>query len=291
MSYLKQYEYVISVAKFKSISQAAESLGISQPTFSKYLKKIESSLGVELFDRSTVPLKLTRAGEHYVEAGKRFIDLDRQLKKELEEIKSDRGSVIRVGISPSRSPYMMPVIISRFMEKRPSGRVIIEERTTKELSKRLTEGELDIVISLLDEETQKFERIELFNESIMLAVSKSVSKESDTARDVFAKHTLINVGKGQVMWQIMRDITEEMGIPEAQIECQSIESALALVKKGIGAMLVPSYIVSENNQSIRFLPLLTEEEKERKVCIFYRKEQFLTQAEKDFIDCVKEKEV
>ena len=73
MSYLKKYEYVIAVASYGGISGAAEKLGISQPTFSKYLKKIEGELGVELFDRSSLPIKLTRAGEYFVEAGKRFM--------------------------------------------------------------------------------------------------------------------------------------------------------------------------------------------------------------------------
>lgn len=286
MSYLKKYEYVIAVAKTKSISQAAENLGISQPTFSKYLKKIESEIGMELFDRSTIPLKLTKAGEVFVEKGKIFIDLDRQLFKELNEIESGRNSVIRIGISPSRSPYMMPDIISRYREINPCGRIIIEERTTKELNRRLIEGDLDLLISLLDSETQNFERIELFDEKIVLAVSKSIANDMNDASDVLRNSTLINVGKGQTMWRTMRDLADRMGFSEPQIECQSIESALALVKKGIGAMIVPSYIVTKENEGIKFLPIKGEEHYQRKVCIFYRKEQFLTQAEKDFIGCI-----
>ena len=60
MSYLKKYEYLIAVKDNGGISGAAEKLGISQPTFSKYVKKIESELGIELIDRSTLPVRLTR---------------------------------------------------------------------------------------------------------------------------------------------------------------------------------------------------------------------------------------
>ncbi len=286
MSYLKKYEYVIAVAKYNGISQAAERLNISQPTFSKYIKKIEAELGVELFDRSTLPIRLTRAGECYVEAGKRFLDLDRQLCKELEEIKSLSGSTIRVGISPSRSPYMMPSIVKAYREKRPNAQIVIEEKTTVELNKRLSTGELDLIISILEKETQGFERIELFDEGIMVAVSKQESNESDTATSILMSSPLISVGKGQAMWQILNEIVDDTGACKPQIECQSIESALALVKKGIGAMLVPSYFVAKENDDIRFLPLENGDEYKRKVCLFYRKEQFLTQAEKDFIELV-----
>ena len=85
-----------------------------------------------------------------------------------------------------------------------------------------------------------------------------------------------------------------VGSPE--IECQSIESALALVKRGLGATIVPSYVEKygseDQNKNIRFMSLPTNDIKslydlyKRTVCLFYRKEQFLTQAEKKFISCV-----
>jgi len=287
MSYLKKYEYVIAVADCGGISQAAEKLGISQPTFSKYLKKIELELGMELFDRSTLPIRLTRAGECYVSAGKRFIDLDRQLVKQLEEVKLNQNSVIRVGISPSRSPYMMPDIICKYKKRCPNGRIVIEERTTKELNERLESGELDLIISLLDKDTQGFERAHLFDEHIMLAAPKAQA-QGLSVKEILMSMPLISVGRGQAMWQTLNDITQDMGIPSPEIECQSIESALALVKRGIGATIVPSYIATEENDKVCFMPLDDEAEK-RSVCVFYRKEQFLTQSEKIFIECVTNK--
>ena len=96
----------------------------------------------------------------------------------------------------------------------------------------------------------------------------------------------------------MGELTEALNIRSPEIECQSIESALALVKRGIGATIVPSYVAKygsdEQNKSIRFLPLpreATEENvgnRKRKVCLFFRKEQFLSNAEKELISCIKE---
>lgn len=293
MSYLKKYEYIIAVSDCGGITQAAEKLNISQPTFSKYLKKIEHELGAQLFDRSTLPIKLTKAGECYVRAGRQFLDLDRQLTKQIDEIKTNINSVIKIGISPSRSPYMLPDIISLYKKKNPYGKVIIEERTTSELNKRLSIGELDLVISILDNEAESFERIELFNESIMLAIPRNQCLENLSAKEILMSSTVISVGKGQAMWQILNEIIDNMGICQPEIECQSIESALALVKKGIGVMIVPSYIArgskNQNSSEISFLPLLNvSRDYNRKICLFYRKEQFLTQSEKSFIECVKE---
>ena len=61
------------------------------------------------------------------------------------------------------------------------------------------------------------------------------------------------------------------------------------MKHGLGAMIDPSYIAREKNDTVRFLSLDGiggTDLKKRRVCLFYRKEQFLTKAEKDFIDAV-----
>lgn len=286
MSYLKQYEYVMAVVRNGGISQAAEELKISQPTFSKYLKKLETDLGLELFDRSTLPIRLTKAGKCFVEAGARFLDLDRQLKKQLDELRAEIGSTVRVGISPSRSPYTMPAVLSLFRERCPGARVVIVEETTAELGKMLTEGELDLLISLDGEGMREFERIELFSEEVLLAVPEGCAAES--AEEAIRSSTLISVGRGQAMWRILRSISEELGAPTAEIECQSIESALALVKRGLGAMIVPSYITRETSGAVRYLhfPSHIAREYSRSVCIFYRKEQFLSGAEREFINCI-----
>lgn len=285
MSCLKNYEYVMAVASCGGVSQAAAMLNIAQPTLSKYLKKLENDLGIELFDRSTIPLKTTEAGEQYIETGKRMLDLERQLQKQLQELKLNKNTTVRVGISPSRSPYLMPAIVEMYKKANSSGRIVIEERTTAELNSRLASGDLDVIISLLDEGTAAFEQIELFDETVMLASAKGANM-----RDL-SEATFINVGSGQAMWKTANEIIEKLGAKKPEIECQSIESALSLVKKGLGVMVIPSYIEKycdeRQREQLQFSALPDPDLYKRKVCLFYRKTQVLTQSEKQFIDCVK----
>ena len=60
---LHNYEYFVAIVEAGSLTKAAEHLYVSQPSLSQYLKRLEASLGVELFDRSTSPLRLTYTGE------------------------------------------------------------------------------------------------------------------------------------------------------------------------------------------------------------------------------------
>lgn len=295
---MKSYEYVIAIAQHGGISQAAEALDIAQPTLSRYLKKLETELGIELFDRSTIPIRMTQAGSRYIETGMRILSLERQLQKQMQEIKMDKNTVVRIGISPTRSPYMMPDIVAAYKQLNPEGCVVIEEKKSSELNKLLTQGDLDLMISWLDEETEAFAYVDLFEEHILLAVPNIEQYAELSALDVLMTMPLISAGKGQAMWHITQEITETIGVHMPEVECQSIETALAFVKRGLGATLVPSYIAQfgtkEQNQKVRFLALPVEQYPKwataykRRICLFYRKEQFLSQAEQDFIACARE---
>lgn len=288
---------MITIANTGSISRAADELRIAQPTLSKYIQKLEKNIGIELFDRSTIPIRLTTAGELYVTAGKKMIDDDRQLQKQLQEVKYNQNLELKVGISPSRAPYLMPSLLSQYQATENSGKVIIQEVTVAELKERLITGDLDLIISLADEGTASFESVDLFDETILLAVPRVLDNHS-TPEEMLLTLPHISIGRGQYMWNVMETVLHALGGKEPAIECQSIESAMALVRQGIGAMLVPSYIrdygSDKQNKNVHFYQLLLDQypflksTTKRKVSLFYRREQFLTQAEKSFIKCAKE---
>ena len=62
MNYSK-LDYFITIAETGNLTKASEILYVSQPSLSQYLKRLEKSLGLELIDRNTSPLRLTYAGE------------------------------------------------------------------------------------------------------------------------------------------------------------------------------------------------------------------------------------
>ncbi len=68
--------YVYEVYKEQSFSKAAENLYISQPALSSMIKKIETKIGMPLFDRSTSPIQLTECGKKYIKTAEKIMDLE-----------------------------------------------------------------------------------------------------------------------------------------------------------------------------------------------------------------------
>ena len=167
---LKQFKYVLVLSQEGSFSAAAEALGISQPSLSQYVKKIETEIGMVLFDRTGGLVRLTDAGEAYIEAGRRILDIERQMQGRFNDIRENKTGTIRIGTSPFRSASAMPQIAKRFKEKHPGVCLEIHENDTASLMEGLAHGEFDVCLTMLpiDENVFRYEKIA--DEEIVLAV-------------------------------------------------------------------------------------------------------------------------
>src|SRR5690625_7091117 len=67
---LVQLEYVLAVAEYKNFTLAADKSFVTEPTLSMQIQKLEKELDIEIFDRSSHPIQLTKIGEKVVEQAK-----------------------------------------------------------------------------------------------------------------------------------------------------------------------------------------------------------------------------
>lgn len=117
---LKEARYILAIAKHKSIGKAAESLFISQPSLSRYIKDLENRLGVQLFQRINNRLILTHAGEKYVETAKKITEMYTDLEKDLSGINEELSGRLRVGCAVLRMSYNMPSTSSPLSPNTPT---------------------------------------------------------------------------------------------------------------------------------------------------------------------------
>ncbi len=93
----KNGEYIKAIAELRSISLAAEKLGISQPALSSFLKKKESEIGAVLFDRSKQPLELTEAGSVYMDYLDRMSILKNEMSQNIADIEGMKTGHLTIG--------------------------------------------------------------------------------------------------------------------------------------------------------------------------------------------------
>src|SRR5262245_63837836 len=84
----RQFEILIAAADAESFSAAALRLGISQPSLSESIRRIERELGIRLFDRTTRSVKLSKEGRHVVAVAREIV---RDFKRALERLAARAG--------------------------------------------------------------------------------------------------------------------------------------------------------------------------------------------------------
>ncbi len=109
-------KYAYTVYRQGGFSKAAKKLFISQPSLSEMIKKLEKELGFLLFDRSTLPLKLTPQGVIYMEYLEEAFESERIMQSRINSLSelSGRELVIRAGNFVSRS--VLPKACSQFLK-------------------------------------------------------------------------------------------------------------------------------------------------------------------------------
>ena len=292
---LKQFKYILTLNAEGSFSRAAESLGISQPSLSQYVKNIEKELGIELFLRTGSEVRITDAGKRYIEAGRKILDLEHQMLGQLDDLKANKTGTVIVGVSPHRSVCLMPGVIRRFKEIYPGIQVVIEERVGHELLFGAEHGEFDLCITTGPVNEKLFACEPCFREELVLAVPAQLSADWDAkpcknrdfpAIDIHYIEGLpvITLAQSQLMQQKLEQLLETYGITvQAAVQCRSIEAQLAMVRAGLGLALVPSGIerFSPPDEHVRYFSIRQETET-RQVVVVYRKGQYLSQPVRDF---------
>lgn len=91
-------DHFAMIVECGSLTKAAERLFVSQSSLSQYLKRLEGSLGVALFDRGTTPMRLTYAGERYYAYVNQVRKMTQDIRRELIDVKEENRGRIRLGI-------------------------------------------------------------------------------------------------------------------------------------------------------------------------------------------------
>lgn len=139
----KTLKYVLTIAEEESFSKAAEKLFIAQPALSQYIIHFEKELGQKIFDRSTIPVTLTYAGERIVAAAKRIQMIEERLDRELEDIGEEIAGRIRVGATIFRGATIIPGLFAKFSQKYPLVKLELVDATNRELVDMVENRQID----------------------------------------------------------------------------------------------------------------------------------------------------
>jgi DNA-binding transcriptional LysR family regulator len=243
----RQLEVLVAAADAESFSAAAERLGISQPSLSESIRRIEREIGVALFKRTTRSVKLTDDGRHAASVAREIV---RDFKTALERLSSRAGGRqgrIAIAALPSIACAVLPAAINAFAREHPAVDIALHDVQHERAVQLVTEGAVDLALTVKPAEGDglAFEEIAsdvahlVCRSDDPLARKKSVRWRELTGRAFIGITRISSVRR-------LTDaafVHAELAITP-RYDVEQIPSAVALVEANLGVTALPSLTFS-----------------------------------------------
>jgi LysR family hydrogen peroxide-inducible transcriptional activator len=292
---ITQLKYVLAVAEYRNFTIAAEHSFVTQPTLSMQIQKLEEELEIQIFNRNKKPIALTEIGKKVVEQAKTIVNESNRLSDIVDQQKGFIGGDFRIGIIPTITPTLLPMFLKTFLKKYGKVNLIVEELTTQEIIKKLSDGHLDAAIAATPLENENIKEKILYYEPFVnfipenhrLYSKQKINPSELNLEDILLlrdghcfKDSIINLCN-------ISPLSHKSGF---QFQSGNFETLIKLSKENMGMTLLPYLTTFDLNESDKkYLREFNEPIPARAVSIIHHKSQLkmqLIEALKTTIDSV-----
>ncbi|MEV0143812.1 MULTISPECIES: LysR substrate-binding domain-containing protein [unclassified Nonomuraea] len=279
--------YFQVVARHEHISRAADELRIAQPSLSRTIARLESDLGVPLFDRQGRRVRLNRFGAAFLARVNRALGELDDARRELADAAGLQHGSVSIA---SETLLTLTEPVKAFIIEHPGVGVRLYQDISDGMAERLRKGEVDLCLASQPLDGPGLRHVELAREEVLLAVPlthRLARQERATVADL-AGEAVVTTRPGTWQRSLTQRLFTDAGL-ELIIACETDEATVAieLVSAGLGVGFVPAWYVSsplaETRAPISWLHL-DAPDCERVLRLVWRERAYLSAAARLFRD-------
>lgn len=158
---IRTMHYFLAVVREGTISAAAESLHVAQPSLSRQMKELEEELGASLFVRGNRRITLTEEGMVLRKRAEEMVRLMQMTEEEIIQIRNHVSGSVRIGAGESYSFHYLSRTAASIAEEHPDIRFHITSGDTQDLMDELNNGLIDFAVIFTDVDHTAYESIPL----------------------------------------------------------------------------------------------------------------------------------
>jgi LysR family hydrogen peroxide-inducible transcriptional activator len=237
---LKDLRYLLAVAEHGHFGRAAKACGISQPTLSVQIRKLEELLGVTLFERTSKAVLPTRVCAELLPHARAALAASEAMLSVARNLRDPLSGRFQLGIIPTLAPYLLPLVFGPLREALPKLEIEPWEDQTTALLDRLRAHDLDAALLATDIDGSDLLSHPLFAEPFLAALpadhplaARDIVAEADLAQDILVladghclrDQTLIACGQNAALGGALR--------------ASSLPTLLNMVAAGYGTTMIP----------------------------------------------------
>ncbi|MBR9808473.1 MAG: LysR family transcriptional regulator [Alphaproteobacteria bacterium] len=240
---LRQLQYIVAVADMGRFRDAAELLGVSQPSLSEQVSDAEAQLGVTLIERARTGAVLTPIGEEIVHRARIILTQVEDLKTVARQSEEGISGRYRLGTLPTIGPYLLPSAVRELHKLYPDLRMSVREERTVNLDEKLNDGRLDMVISTAEDHVHS-QSMQLFDEQLYACAAADASLSEGTGPVEISElkgKEFLSLGYGHRLSMIVQKLAETAGAHiSTEYEGTSLDAIRQMAGMGAGVAILPS---------------------------------------------------
>lgn len=255
---LHELEYISAIAHYGSLTSAAKELYVSQPTLSKCLQKVETDLGIALFEHAGRKMIPTYAGERYIAHAEMILAQKDKMDAEMKDILHSDSGVLRVGMPPFRCAYSLEEILPVFSKKYPGVLFKLYEESSANLDKMLKRGEIDLAffMSFRQDEELSYKVIRNDKPYIIFAKGHALEKKARKngfvrLKDLSNQDFIIQSSSQRLGQYVLRTLAANNVTPGSIMKNTNLRASCALAASGYG-------VAFAYGEMLQFMNLPTE---------------------------------
>jgi DNA-binding transcriptional LysR family regulator len=290
---INQLEVLVTVARERSFSRAAEVLDRTQPAISQAVRRLEIETGEVLFDRSSKDGTLTYAGEVLLDYARQMLNLRQAAQNAVHELRDLKQGKVTITANEHTVFYLLP-LIDEFRRQHPLIKVEVQRGVASRIPTEILAREVELGVISFTPNDPALRSIPVLTDGLTLVVSpnhpfagrKEVSIK-ELGSETFIAHNAPSPYRKKVIDAFEKYKTRLI----IGVELPSLEAIKRLVERGTGIALVPKLTAQSEIESGRLVSLNVKELKlDRKLNIIYRKNSELSHAAQAFLKLAKNAE-
>jgi LysR family hydrogen peroxide-inducible transcriptional activator len=254
---IRDLKYLVAIADHGHFGKAAIACFVSQPALSMQIKKLEDDLGVKLIERNSKKVLLTDTGLLIAEQARRILDQVQEVRETAMAAKNVFSGELRIGIFPTLSPYLLPLIVPKLSKRFHKLSFHLVEAQTSALLENLQEGKIHAAFLAAPITEPALKHNELFEEDFLLAIpvkhplnSKKTIKQGDLSGE-----KLLLLEEGHCLREQALSLCQAMQTAERHnFRATSLETLRHMITAGVGITLMPQLACDFESETISYLP-------------------------------------
>ncbi len=236
---LRKLEIFVRVAECKSFSKAAASLHMAQPAVSIAVRKLEESLGANLFDRRGRQVELTAEGRNLLQRAVPIL-------RDVEALKQSTGAMsdlllgeLSITCPSMLATYYLPDLLGEFLAQYPGLTAAVTQAGTTRAEQMLLADEIEIgVTSTGASQRQDIERYPLLNEEMVLCVGAGHPWAGRGSVDLaeLDNAPMVVYESGYYIRERLDALCADAGVePDFRLQSNFLPLLVSMVRQGLGA--------------------------------------------------------